>query len=365
MGLFDKKVCDNCGGKIGMLGNRKLEDANLCKECASKLSPWFSERKKSTLAEIQQQLRYREENKNNLGRFNTTIKIGGFRSSDYAVYIDQNQGAFFVTASQNYQNANPDIISFSQVVNCTIKMDEDRDEVFFKGPDGNNQSYTPPRYEYYYNFLVDIEVNHQFFNKIHFRLNNSRAGYGTTEFMNYQNAANQIAQAFNGTITGNVTAGMNGMGMNNMGMNGMGMNMGMNNMNGMGMNNMGGVGGAIAAGVMGAINNLNNPNMNGMNNMNGMGMNNMGMQNNMNGMGMNNMGMQNNMNGMGMNNMGMNNMGMQNNMNGMNNMNNTGMKQPAPGRMPSVTRCDKCGWEADANTIVGKFCPECGNRLND
>ena len=29
MGLFDKKYCDICGEKIGLLGNRKLEDGNL------------------------------------------------------------------------------------------------------------------------------------------------------------------------------------------------------------------------------------------------------------------------------------------------------------------------------------------------
>ena len=34
MGLFDKKYCDICGEKIGLLGNRKLEDGNLCKDCA-------------------------------------------------------------------------------------------------------------------------------------------------------------------------------------------------------------------------------------------------------------------------------------------------------------------------------------------
>ena len=42
MGLFDKKYCDICGEKIGLLGNRKLENGNLCKNCAKKLSPWFS-----------------------------------------------------------------------------------------------------------------------------------------------------------------------------------------------------------------------------------------------------------------------------------------------------------------------------------
>ena len=26
MGLFDKKYCDFCGNKIGLLGNKKLED---------------------------------------------------------------------------------------------------------------------------------------------------------------------------------------------------------------------------------------------------------------------------------------------------------------------------------------------------
>ena len=45
MGLFDKKNCDICGEKIGLLGNRKLDDGNLCKNCDSKLSPWFEERR--------------------------------------------------------------------------------------------------------------------------------------------------------------------------------------------------------------------------------------------------------------------------------------------------------------------------------
>ena len=63
MGLFDKKYCDICGEKIGLLGNRKLEDGNLCKDCAKKLSPWFSDRRSSTVAEIKEQLEYRERNK--------------------------------------------------------------------------------------------------------------------------------------------------------------------------------------------------------------------------------------------------------------------------------------------------------------
>ena len=62
MGLFDRKYCDVCGEKIGFLGNRKLEDANLCRKCAAKLSPWFSGRRHTTLEKIREQLAWREEN---------------------------------------------------------------------------------------------------------------------------------------------------------------------------------------------------------------------------------------------------------------------------------------------------------------
>ena len=57
MGLFDKKYCDICGDKIGFLGNRKLADGNMCKTCARKLSPLFSERRKSTAEEIRAALK--------------------------------------------------------------------------------------------------------------------------------------------------------------------------------------------------------------------------------------------------------------------------------------------------------------------
>lgn len=36
MGLFDKKSVISAGEKIGLLGNRKLDDGNLCKNCARK-----------------------------------------------------------------------------------------------------------------------------------------------------------------------------------------------------------------------------------------------------------------------------------------------------------------------------------------
>ena len=71
--LFEKKECAICGGEIGLLGNRKLEDGNMCKACASKLSPWFDERRHSTVEQIESQLAYREANKADVGAFCATL----------------------------------------------------------------------------------------------------------------------------------------------------------------------------------------------------------------------------------------------------------------------------------------------------
>lgn len=93
MGLFDKKYCDICGEKIGLLGNRKLENGNLCKNCAKKLSPWFSDRRNSTVEEIRAQLTYREENQEKVAAFHTTRTLG----TNTKVLLDEDAGKFMVT----------------------------------------------------------------------------------------------------------------------------------------------------------------------------------------------------------------------------------------------------------------------------
>ena len=110
MGLFDKKYCDICGEKIGLLGNRKLEDGNLCKDCAKKLSPWFSDRRNSTVAEIKEQLEYRERNKEDVARFHTTRTLG----SSTRILLDEDAQKFMVTYARNIQDANPDVLDYSQ-----------------------------------------------------------------------------------------------------------------------------------------------------------------------------------------------------------------------------------------------------------
>ena len=169
MGLFDKKYCDICGEKIGLLGNRKLEDGNLCKKCATLLSPWFSDRRSSTVEEIKQQLAYREENKAKVSAFHTTRTIGEYMK----VMLDEDACKFMVTNARNLAEANPDVLDFSDVTGCNIDIQERESEIMREDSEGNKQSYNPPRYEYSYDFYITIFVNHPYFDDINFKVNSS------------------------------------------------------------------------------------------------------------------------------------------------------------------------------------------------
>ena len=168
--LFEKKICSICGNEIKFLGNRKLEDGNMCKDCAEKLSPWFSDRRSSTVEEIKQQLAYREENKEAVREFNVTRSLG----DSPRLLLDEDARKFTVTSARNLVEANPDILDFSQVTGCDMDVSESRSEAHFRDREGKSVSYTPPRYTYSYNFEVTIRVNHPYFDTMKLKLNPSR-----------------------------------------------------------------------------------------------------------------------------------------------------------------------------------------------
>lgn len=189
MGLFEKKYCDVCGEKIGMLGNRKLDDGNLCKNCAKKLSPWFSDRRHSTVAEIKEQLAYREANKEKVAAFHTTRTLG----MNTKIMLDEDAQRFMVTSARNIEEANPDVIGFSQVTGCNLDIDETRTELKRELPDGKEVSYIPPRFEVEYDFDIIINVDSPWFDEIKFRLNNSRVNANSRgEYDNYRAMGEEI-----------------------------------------------------------------------------------------------------------------------------------------------------------------------------
>ena len=169
MGFFDKKYCDICGDKIGLLGNRKLENGNLCKECAKKLSPWFSDRRSSTVEGIKEQLSYREENKEKVASFHKSRTLG----NDVKVLLDEDAGKFMVTRARDLAEANPDVLDFADVTGCNLDVDESRSEIKREDKEGKQVSYNPPRSEYSYDFYITIFVNNPYFDEMRFKLNSS------------------------------------------------------------------------------------------------------------------------------------------------------------------------------------------------
>lgn len=204
--LFEKKICDICGGEIGLLGNRKLDDGNMCKNCAKKLSPWFSDRRSSTIAQIKEQLAYREQNKSAVAAFNTTRSLGG---SNTKILIDEDARKFMVTSERNLIEANPDVLDYSQVTGVQIDIDESTTEDKHEGPDGTQVSYNPKKYFFDYDFNIIIRVNNPYFDEISFRLNSSDVTVNencslpmvrkpdpktNSEYMQYYKMANEIKE---------------------------------------------------------------------------------------------------------------------------------------------------------------------------
>ena len=372
MGLFDKKICDICGEKIGLLGNRKLDDGNLCKDCAKKLSPWFEDRRHSTVEDIKRQLEYREKNKKAVMDFCITRQIN---TRNYNVFIDDNKGNFTVARKLDV-NENPDIVPLSAVVQCRVDVERQQNEETYTTKDGETVSYQPPVYKYEFDYTMRIKVKTPWFDDMDFRLNTfSISSDNRGELMEVEQTGHQIIAALTPNAAGMQQSGMNmnsgmqqsGMNMNNgMQQPGMNMNSGMQqpgmNMNsgmqqsGMYMNN------GMQQPGMHINNGMQQPGMNmnsgmqqsGMNMNNGMQQSGMNMNNGMqqSGMNMNNGMQQPGMhinNGMQQPGMNMNSGMQQSGMNMNNGMQQSGMQQPG-----SLWKC-QCGAE---NT--GRFCEYCG-----
>ena len=211
MGLFDKKYCDICGEKIGLLGNRKASDGNVCKDCARKLSPWFDDRRSSSIEDIKRQLEYREQNREEVKRFSVTREYG---ADNYKLFIDDTQKKFIITRNKNFADTNPDVISFSQIRSCSVEELESRNEERYKNSEGEMVSYNPPRYTYEYAFEIHLYVDSPWFDNIDFMVNSSYVERHDmlNRYNQYRMEADNIANALNQAkmMGGTMSAPMSG-----------------------------------------------------------------------------------------------------------------------------------------------------------
>ena len=174
MTLLEKKRCDVCGARIRLSANKSPKNVILCKNCASRLSVWFTGEKGSSLTEIREQLAFREANRREVLAFQTTRSYGTYTK----LYVDEPAGKFLICGSSNFLEVNPDVLSFDQVTGCEIEIPETRHEIRRRDPAGNSVRCRPPRYAYSYDFRICIKVNHPFIEEMQFQLNGARIPTG-------------------------------------------------------------------------------------------------------------------------------------------------------------------------------------------
>ena len=184
MGLFDvfkKKDCEICGKEVGMLGYKKLEDGEICKDCVKLLSPWFDDRRHSTVEQIQRQISAREENQRQLQTWSHDISFGEYQK----IYVRRVNGvpeSFVITSSDNYKQSNADIISFRNVTSCDVDIRESHTELMRTNQNGEKVSYNPPRFEYSYDFYITLMVSGmEYIDDIRFKVNRSTLELETTQ----------------------------------------------------------------------------------------------------------------------------------------------------------------------------------------
>ena len=230
MGLFDrfkKQDCEICGKEVGMFGYKKLEDGEICKDCVKLLSPWFDDRRHSTVAQIKEQLAYREENRTALNAFRPTVAYGE-RYTLRAEVVNGVPTRFVVAQTNDFKAENADIINFKDVTSFNIDVTEHDKELKRRNSQGDMVSYVPPRYEYSYNFYAEIYLNHPYINKIRCEINRDtinletierRSGLGINlfgsgfdpslypEYRHYRNECDEMEELFRAGMQGMALAG--------------------------------------------------------------------------------------------------------------------------------------------------------------
>ncbi len=226
--LFEKRQCSICGKEMGLTERKELSGGNLCDDCAEKLSDWFSTeaRKASTPQQIKEHLAYREQNRQAVAQFRATRTIG----KSTKVYLDEMNRKFMVSSASDLQKDNPDVIDASAITNVAVDINESKHELRTKDEEGRSVSYNPPRYDFSYDFYVDIDVSHPHCSHRRIKVN------GSSVWVRYDYLqARGLSNFGNRTMGNSFNAGGN---MNNMG-------------------NMGAAAGIIGAVINGIQNSMN------------------------------------------------------------------------------------------------------------
>ncbi len=166
--LFEKKDCEICGGDIGLLGNTKLADGDMCKDCKAKLSPLFRVTDETTVSDIIQQIAYREENAKALEAFQPDEEFG---ASD-KICVDTAAKKFVYARNGDWKEPGADVIDFAQVTG--VDTDEEEEMMYFDYEDEETGETSTSEIRVVH-FHVTIHVDSPYFDTIEVCLSEGEA----------------------------------------------------------------------------------------------------------------------------------------------------------------------------------------------
>ncbi len=121
MGLFEKKTCEHCGEKAGLLSRVKLSDGFLCGDCRKKLSSLSTGWRQRTYEDVKTHIAAREANRAKVREFQTTRKLG----PQGEVELDEGRRQFLFALGRDYAEGNPEVFGYEQLNSFAVKESYD------------------------------------------------------------------------------------------------------------------------------------------------------------------------------------------------------------------------------------------------
>ena len=84
--------------------------------------------------------------------------------------VDRKHNWFIVTKATKLSDENPDVFDLSDIQNVLVEIEENKRELHFTNKKGKTCSYKPARYEFTYQFKVNIQTNHPFIKMISLKI---------------------------------------------------------------------------------------------------------------------------------------------------------------------------------------------------
>ena len=118
MGLFDKKQCELCGSKAGLITRTKIQGGDyICGDCRNKMSSLTSGISDMSLDDVREQIRLKEENDRRFQEDFVNSRQFDIDTRHPVMAVDDEHGEFAILTDKR-----PDIFSFDHIASYNVDL---------------------------------------------------------------------------------------------------------------------------------------------------------------------------------------------------------------------------------------------------